>query len=231
MLDGSAHRRSDDTAITRLAKVLLLEEEFKVVLHDRAELMKLWSEIDLNDNGDIGSSEWGSYIKMKFDILSQSKPTSKALEESTQQKGGKQQHLGKSNFKCFIQAVFKFTKLFFAYQILDQSGDNRVVKSEYVKRAEQFKEMLMIDMRRMPSTLDGEFSQLAAMSGEKFISYSGLCAWYKNYLDGGGDEDGTGAKEPEFDDSGLLFDINHYEDCVMHCHYLTRVTTMPLNSR
>ena len=224
-------RRPEDTAITRLAKVLLLEEEFKAVVNDRSELMKLWSEIDLNDNGDIGSSEWGSYIKMKFDILAQSKSTSKAMDESTQEKGGQKQHLGKSNFKCFIQAVFKYTKLFFAYQILDQSGDNRVVKSEYKKRAEQFKEMLMIDTRRMPSTLDGEFSQLAAMSGEKFISYSGLCAWYKTYLDGAGPEDDTGTGEPAFDDSGLLFDINHYEDCVMHCHYLTRVTTVPLNPR
>ena len=144
------HVKEKDHHLMRVAKLAHLEDQFGSVLSDTTELKTLWYDADNNANGDLSLTEWQSYARDKFNVLSNNKANRRAYNETavapedvnpggsrpasqvTKGSGLSMPVLNRSNFRLFLQRTFEYNKVWYAFQHLDTSNDDRVNWEEYV---------------------------------------------------------------------------------------------------
>lgn len=273
------HVIEGDNPLARVAKLAYLEDEFQAVLRDTKELKTLWYDADNNANGDLSLVEWQSYARDKFNVLSNRKANQKAYNEAavapddtnpasrpnsktnqerakmaTKGSGMSQPVLNRSNFRMFLQKTFEYNKVWYAFQHLDTSDDDRVQWDEYKARRKIFLKVLEIDPEQCTRgwTAEDEFedmrvhqerittasgtkvehtkaSLLALGETDKYITFHSMCMWYRNVLDNNyyGTHDGGGgrgdANTGAVDTSGIIVDVDEFQDLLLNCHYKTRM--------
>lgn len=131
------------------------------------------------------------------------------------------------SFKFFIARAFQYTKLWYAFQYLDTSGDDRVQFDEYTAGRSKFRQILGMPMDSGMSVED-EFQDMAAPPKDEF-GYAGMCDWYRKQIDSGVHTDvsegkllGVGGDDDVFDASGMTFDVDSMCTLAFLCHYNTR---------
>jgi len=237
----------DDPVWVKVAKLTLLEDEFKEMVVADELLLKLWNDVDTNHNGLIGLGEWNAFVKRRYPIIDHKKPMNAAFIGATQDQGvelfkdgGKatpvaERVLKKAAFKTFLQLMIKMTRLWYAYTEIDYEREDRVDFNMYKKGRRAFRGVLQMDNDvTVGAEIEAEFDEMDVGKddgdghddGDGTITWTTLTEWWIARID---EDDVPWVPDPELDGSlnyGRTFDFDSLQDLVVHCHYVTRVATV-----
>eukprot|EP00039_Didymoeca_costata_P008664 m.114737 g.114737 ORF g.114737 m.114737 type:complete len:557 (-) comp14177_c1_seq5:6224-7894(-) len=217
--------KKGESISSRFAKISLLEEEIQKLCRSSMELHKLWNDVDNNGNGDLGFTEWMQFVKNRFQVVSHERPARRAFMESATKDSTKpHKYLTKQNFEQFLSRMLQYTKLFTAFHYLDVDGNDQVDLKEYRNGGTKFRKLMGL---REDTSLDAHFKEIAREDTQT-ISFLSLCEWYKEkYLDAY-IENGFGGSNA-YNQAGhlneMFCDVNAFEDLVIHCHYISRMSS------
>eukprot|EP00729_Bicosta_minor_P001810 gene1810-8143_t len=167
------HVNDEDTLMTQVAKLTVLEEEFMTMTASAQELQRLWNDADSNGNGDMSLTEWQGYASLKFNALASNRANKKAFNEaatSGHEKdaddtpgGSSMPVLNRSNFRLFLNRAFDYNKCHYAFNWMDSSGDDRISWEEYKKRRKVVLKILELDpeMHLSGLTAREEFDEIS----------------------------------------------------------------------
>ena len=156
-------------------------------------------------------------------------------------------------FPFFITRLFRMSQLWFAFQYLDVSKDDRVDLDEYMKGRRKFRTALDLDLekRRQDNmepeerqmVREQEFGKMCDVDQESF-GWSRIAHWYMQQLERGfvnGMGEGWANNTPpelykqlHLDkdlldaEPGATLDLDDFCDLVLYCHYNSRVHTIEL---
>ena len=147
-----------DSICVKVAKLTLLEDEFKEMVLSDQSLLKLWNDVDSNRNGLVGLGEWNAFVKRRYPIIDYTKPMNAAFIGATQDEGGElfkdggskavalsERVLRKRDFKRFLELTIQFTRLWYAYMEIDLEMDDRVDLKSYKSGRRAFRGVLKLD--------------------------------------------------------------------------------------
>lgn len=246
-----------DPVWVKAAKLTLLEDEFKEMVMEDVLLLKLWNDVDTNQNGNIGLGEWLAFVNRRYPIIEHKKPMNAAFLASAQNEGDElfkaggtakakpngERVLFKRDFKTFLQLVIKMARLWYAWVEIDtddvRGSDDRVNYAQYKKGRRAFRGVLKMDNDvTVEKEILAEFQEMdeghadGVEDGEEdgLISWTTVSEWWLARVE---EEVLPWIPDPELDASlntGKTFDFSSLQDLVVHCHYVTRVATSNNNN-